>query len=132
MGNAQYSSKVQAVVAWYGLYDLIMQVELAEEIALPEMPVMNFVDMFMGISADNPGIAYLPIPEFHHSRLPAHFNSSRQRPGCSFQESVILYEKSRRFGADWVEFDAFADYLHGDLRFNEPENENRVLLLINI
>ena len=50
-------------MAWYGLYDLILQVELAEEIALPEMPVMNFVDMFMGISAvDNPGIMYFTNP----------------------------------------------------------------------
>ncbi|NLM51852.1 MAG: alpha/beta hydrolase [Firmicutes bacterium] len=135
MGNEHYSNKVQAVVAWYGLYDLIMQVELAEEIAQPGMPVINFVDMFMGISAvDNPGIMYFtnPLNFITPAFPPILIQAGEKDQVVPFQESVILYEKVKEIcGADRVEFDAFPDYLHGDPRFNDPENENRVFAFLD-
>jgi acetyl esterase/lipase len=136
MGNEGYSSRVSAVVSFFGLYDLITQVELSGEIALPGMPpVFNFVDMFMGISAvDNPGLMHFTnalnfiTPGFP----PILIQAGTRDQIVPFKESVMLYETVGRVcGAERAEFDAFEGCLHGDPKFTTPENEERVFAFLD-
>jgi len=136
MGNAGYSSRVGAVVSWFGLYDLIVQVKLADQIRLPGMePVHNFVDMFMGISAvDNPGIMHFtnPLNFISPAFPPILIQAGTKDQIVPFQESVMLCETVRRVcGSDRVEFDAFENCLHGDPKFCTPENEERVFAFLD-
>ena len=132
MGNAEYSSAVQAVIGLFGVYDLFWQSQFTED-AEPEpgMPKMgNWTDVFMGLNCrGREGLMKLAWP------------GSYVRPNCppfllqaGTGDEIVPYENSIQFakrindvcGEGRAVIELFEGCAHGDIRFSEKENLDRM------
>jgi acetyl esterase/lipase len=136
LGHDGVDERVQAVVSWFGVGDLVVCAEYGKEHPMATMPDdvvvprNNFEDIFLGVGAsEHRNLAYLASPETW---------ITERTPPVLLQhgtgDEVVPIENSRRIaeriaevcGADRVAFDVMDGYLHGDERFYEDANLERV------
>ena len=136
LGFADVSGRVQAVVSWFGVGDLVLQSEFTDKqppMVGPdgkEYPNLNYADVFLGVKAtEHPNLAYFASPEtWVNPSIPpvllqAGYADEVVPFGCSGNLAKRIEEVC---GKDRVTLDAFEGYTHGDMRFNDPENLRRV------
>ena len=137
MGNAGFSSAVQAGIGLFGVYDLAMQSEFTEKAepapGMPKMP--NFTDMFVGLPCrEQPGLMSLTWP------------GSYVRPDCppmliqaGTADEIVPYQAAVDFaerinavcGRGRAVFESFEGAAHGDKRYAEPENIDRLFAFLD-
>jgi len=137
LGFADVDDSVSACLDWFGCGDLLMEAEFnaaaGPTIVMPngmEVPRYVFEDVFMGLKCvDYPGLARFASPEAW---------ITKDLPPVLLQhgaaDDIVTVECSRQIakritevcGADRVTYDEFPDYTHGDGRFYDDENLERV------
>jgi acetyl esterase/lipase len=138
MGNAAYSSAVQAVVSWYGVYDLLLQYSGVKEDSPLNDP--NFPDIYkllLGAQPkDIPGLMYFTNPlNFITSGFPPLFI---QHGSCDntvpVKQAYMLEEKVRAVcGASRVTTDIVEGCDHGgiDPRLYEKQYADRAIAFLD-
>jgi acetyl esterase/lipase len=136
LGFAGVSEKVHAVVDLFGVGDLVTQSAFVEENAkkpqsgAPAGLGRNIADAFLGVSClEHPNLALFANPE---SWVTPSLPPMLIRAGAA--DALVPIECSRRLakrieevcGKERVEYDEFPDYAHGDARFHEPANHERM------
>ena len=136
LGWADVDGSVHAVVDWFGVSDVVVQSEFAvanPTMTMPdgtEVSMPNFMDIFVGASCiEYPHLAYFASPD---SWVTKDMPPVLLQHGAA--DMIVTVECSRRLakrieevcGKDRVTYDEFEDYTHGDMRFNDPENINRM------
>ena len=132
MGNPKHSSAVQAVIGLFGVYDLFEQSKFTEASEPePGMPKMaNWTDLFMGMNCrEREGLMKLAWP------------GSYIKPDCppfllqaGTGDTIVPYENTIQLGAKInavcgegrASVDIFEGCAHGDIRFSEKENLDRM------
>ena len=137
LGYADISGEVQAVVSWFGVGDLVLQSEFTSRtpvMHLPDgttMPMANFADIFLGVNArENLNLAYFASPSawITKSMPPTLIQSGAADAVVPIECSREIAVKIREIcGEGRVEYDEFPDYAHGDERFSEESNINRMI-----
>ena len=132
MGNAEYSSKVKAVISWFGLYDLPAMLDTGEDGKPLSILEPSIYETFLGAPMDKiQGLMRFvnPVnfisPSFPHV-LVQHGTKDSAVP---VSQSRKLYKAVCRVcGKDRIEFDEFEGYEHGgfETRFSDKENMDRV------
>jgi acetyl esterase/lipase len=136
LGHSDVDGRVQAVVSWFGVGDLTMNAAFGKEhpmVTLPGglvAPREIYEDVFLGLSAtEHRNLADLSAPERW---------VTKDAPPMLLQhgtgDEVVTIECARSLakrladvcGADRVVLDEFEGYLHGDERFYEDGNLDRV------
>ncbi len=136
LGYAAVSDKVQAVVDWYGVGDLLLQSDFSDKqppMVMPdgkEFPSFNFANIFLGAKVtEHPNLAYFANPETWVTPDAPPFliqfgtKDTVVPTGCSYNLARRIEEVC---GKDRVTLDAFEGYGHSDMRMNEPANLSRV------
>ncbi|MDR2530736.1 MAG: alpha/beta hydrolase [Oscillospiraceae bacterium] len=132
LGFSGVDGRVQAVVDWFGVGDLVTQSQFTEDtppMKLPngtEMKMANYADVFLGVNArELPTLAHFANPEtWVTPQLPP----TLLQHGIA--DEIVPIECSRRLakridevcGTGRVILEQFEGYTHGDMRFNSPEN----------
>ena len=132
MGNHETSDAVQAVIGLFGVYDLFEQSKFTEASEpAPGMPKMaNWADLFMGLNCrEHEGLMMLTWP------------GSYIKPDCppfllqaGTGDEIVPYETTRLLGEminsvcgeGRAVVDIFEGCAHGDIRFSEKENLDRM------
>ncbi|MDR1299705.1 MAG: alpha/beta hydrolase [Oscillospiraceae bacterium] len=136
LGHAGIDDSVQAVVDWFGCGDLIIESEFnasAPPMKMPdgtEFPRMIFEDIFLGLKCvDHKNLSRFASPETWISdKMPPVL---LQHGGA---DEIVTVECSRQLaatiadaaGSARVTFDEFPGWAHGDPRFYEDANLERV------
>lgn len=136
MGSAGASSRVQAAIGFFGVYDLIMQSEFSH--AQGPFPgateVWDFATAFLGTDPrERPGLAYLADPTnfITEAMVPTLIQAGSADEVVPTPASIALAEKIEAVcGADRVRLDILEGAAHGDERFNEPENLEKILAFL--
>jgi acetyl esterase/lipase len=128
LGNADYSSSVQAVVSWFASIDMIVQEQELKKIGGPDPTLPNYRKVWLGANvSDIEGLMHFTNPL--HFITPAfppiliHHGSADKTVPC--KQAYILEEKVREVcGKGRAELEIMKGYNHGgfDPRWNEPEN----------
>ena len=141
LGWADVDGSVRAVVDWFGVGDVVVQSEFAEAnpiMTLPDgttKPMPNFMDIFLGVNCrEHPELVYFATPD---SWVTKNMPPVLLQHGAA--DMVVPAECSRRLakrieevcGKERVEYDEFEDYTHGDMRFHEPENIERMFVWLS-
>jgi acetyl esterase/lipase len=137
MGNAEFSSAVQAVVGYFGVYDLVAQSEFTEVTppapGAPKMP--NFADIFMDINCrEHPALCKIAWPGSYIDKNcpPTLLQAGTADEIVPYRNSIELADKINAVcGAPRAVFEPFEGYTHGDARFGTPENEAHVFEFID-
>ncbi|MDR0839072.1 MAG: alpha/beta hydrolase [Oscillospiraceae bacterium] len=130
MGNPDVSSRVQAAIGLFGVYDLVAQSEFS--FAQGPYPGMTEVDdfaaLFLGVDPrKHPALAYFADPtNFVTPALPpALIQGGELDEVVPTSASVALAEKIRAVcGESRVRLDVIPGAFHGDEKFNAPENQD--------
>ncbi len=132
MGNAEYSSAVQAVIGLFGVYDPVMQSQFTEdsEPMFPGAPKMaNFMDIFMDVNCrEKPGLAMMGWPGNYITPdcPPMLIQAGSADEVVPYQNSIDLVNKINAVcGEGRAIFEPFPDCKHGDPAFSTPEAEER-------
>ena len=132
MGNAEYSSAVQAVISLFGVHDPVMQSQFTEdsEPMFPGAPKMaNFMDIFMDINCrEKPGLAMMAWPGNYvrPECPPMLIQAGSADEVVPYQNSIDLADKINAVcGKGRAIFESFPDCKHGDPAFSTPEAEER-------
>ena len=136
LGFAGVSEKVHAVVDLFGVGDLVLQSAFDDE-KKKNRPGggsggagKNIADLFFGVPCQaHPLLARFANPEIW---VGPDLPPMLIRAGAA--DALVPIEASRRLakrieevcGKDRVDFDEFPDYIHGDARFHDPENHERM------
>lgn len=137
MGHSAYSSSVQAIVSWFGIFDMVENFKEIEKMGW-ENPVFPDVDlMWLGARCRE-------IEGLMHFANPMHFVSSGFPPAyllhgsedhtVAVSQTVRLEERIRLVcGADRVKIDIMEGYEHGgfETRWNEKDNIDRVYAFLD-
>ena len=137
LGFIDISGEVQAVVCWFSVGDLVLQSEYSAKtpfVVMPsgmEMPMENFADIFLGVNArENRNLAYFASPSSWITKnmpptlIQAGAADTIVPVDCSREVATVIKEVC---GADRVEYDEFPGYMHGDPRFSDETNTNRMI-----
>ncbi|MCL2226968.1 MAG: alpha/beta hydrolase [Oscillospiraceae bacterium] len=137
LGFEDVSGEVQAVVNWFGVGDLVIQSEFSAKtpyMLLPDGTKLaqdNFADVFLGVNArENQNLAYFASPS---TWITGTMPPTLIQSGAA--DEVVPVECSREIaakikdvcGSDRITYDEFPDYTHGDPRFSEDSNINRMI-----
>ncbi len=137
MGNPAYSSAVSAVVSWFGVFDLIRQVEEEEKIGGRDPMLPDIYNMLLGAQPHEiEGLMYFTNPlHFITSDFPPvlilHGSADKTVP---VPQAYLLEEKVREIcGEGRAEMDILAEYDHGgiDPRWNEPDITDKALVFLD-
>ena len=131
MGNAGYSSAVQAVIGMFGVYDLAMQSQFTED--APPMPsgikIQNYADLFAGaVCRDCPGLAALASPEAYVKPdcPPMLIQGGTADEVVPYEGSVSLVEHINAVcGPGRAELQSLEGATHGHPDYAAPEQERR-------
>jgi acetyl esterase/lipase len=130
MGSPGASSRVAAVIGFYGVYDLIMQSRFTNDAPpmMPGAPVFDFAAMFLGADPrEKPGLAYFADPtNFVTDKMPPTLlQAGTADEVVPTPASVALAERIRAVCGDArVRLDLLEGAAHGDPRFNGKENQD--------
>lgn len=133
MGNAEFSSSVQAAIGLFGVYDVVMQskfdVDKPPVEGVPPMP--NFMNLFMDLDCcEKSAVAALASPQnYIRTDCPPFLIQA----GTS--DEVVPWENSKQLaeminavcGKGRAIFEPFESCTHGDQKFNSPENQARII-----
>lgn len=140
LGWEGHSSKVQAVIGWCGVYDLVQQSEFTRGQPMPEgapadMPVFDFADMFAGVETQaHRGLMRFTSPRHFITPAfpPALIQTGDKDQVVPYENSVELAEKIRSVcGEEHCQLDIFPGCTHLDPKINTPENEDRVFAFLD-
>jgi acetyl esterase/lipase len=134
MGNATYSSKVQAVVSRFGLCDFLVQSEAAHEDPPKADPNADEIDtiLFGSPARAIPGLMLFSnvlryiTPDFP----PIYLQHGTDDGTVTVRHSYLMAEKVRAVcGPDRVEIDIYDGYNHGgiDLRWDEADVNEKIV-----
>jgi acetyl esterase/lipase len=137
MGNPEQSSKVQAVVGLFGVYDLVMQSEFTQ--AQGPMPgaerVFDFAEVFAGVKpAEHPGLMYFtnPIHWVTPEMPPTLLQAGDADQIVPFAASAALAERIKVVcGADRIQFDVAEGGAHGDPVFHGEDYQARLFAFLD-
>lgn len=132
MGNACYSSAVGAVVSWFGIFDMIANLETIEKNGW-DNPVFPDVDLIW-LGAKSKAVEGLarftnPLHFITPDFPPAYLLHGSVDHTVSVTQSIMLEEKIRRIcGAARVKLEIMEGYDHGGFepRWNDKENIDKV------
>jgi len=137
LGFTDVSGKAQAVVSWFGVGDLVLQSRFISAnpiMRLPdgtEKPMENFADIFLGVNArENTNLAYFasPLSWITKDMPPTLIQAGVADEAVPVESSREIAAKiSEICGVERVEYDEFPDFTHGDPRFSEEKNINRMI-----
>lgn len=136
LGYADVDGSVQAVVDWFGVGDLVVQSQYTEDtpMKLPdgtEFKLDNYADIFLGANCrEAQNLAYFASPETWVTPdmppvLIQHGTTDEIVPITCSQRLAAKIEAI--CGKDRVQFEPFEGYMHGDMRFNNPDNVAKML-----
>ncbi len=132
MGNAEYSSAVQAVISLFGVHDPVMQSQFTEDAPpfAPGAPKMaNFMDIFMDFNCrEKPALAMMGWPGNYITPAcpPMLIQAGSADEIVPYQNSIDLADKINAVCGDGrAIFETFPDCKHGDPAFSTPEAEER-------
>lgn len=138
MGNADFSSSIQAAIGLFGVYDVCMQSKFDVDKVLPEgMPPMpNFMNLFVGLDCcEYAAVAALTSPQ--------NYIRAEVCPPFLIQagtsDEVVPWENSKQLaeminnicGKGRAIFEPFDGCTHGDPKFNSPENVDRMFAFLD-
>jgi acetyl esterase/lipase len=132
MGSPSASSSVAAAIGFFGVYDLIMQSRFTNDAPpmMPGAPAFDFAAMFLGADPrEKPGLAYFADPaNFVTDRMPpVLLQAGTADEVVPTPASVALAERiSAVCGSSRVRLDLLEGAAHGDPRFNEKENQDKI------
>jgi acetyl esterase/lipase len=120
MGNAEYSGHVQAVVSWYGAYDLVVQNNTRREDSPMNDPNMPDVELLLlgAHSKDIGGLMYFtnPLNFINRSFPPVFIHHGAEDHTVPVLQAYLLEEKVRTVcGADRVEMEIMEGFDHGGI-----------------
>jgi len=125
MGNAGYSSQVQAVIGMFGVYDPLMQSQFTENAVAPKIP--NFMDIFMGFNCrENPALAMFGWPGSYVNTdcAPMLLQAGSGDEIVPYLASSKLVNKINSIcGESRAEYSEFDGCRHGDPAYGTPEAE---------
>jgi len=141
LGFADVDDSVQAVIDWFGVGDLTVQSKFTDEtpMKLPdgtEFKMDNYADIFLGVSAqDSENLAKFASPE---SWVTASCPPVYLQHGIA--DEIVPIECSRRLakkieticGKERLVYEEFEGYTHGDPRFNETSNMDKIFAWLDI
>lgn len=131
LGYSKYSSSVKAVIGLFGCYDLHMQAQFSEAhpMASTGKPV-RFVDRLMGAETLNtPELLYFTNPSNFVTPAfpPALIQAGDADQVVPYKNSIYLAEKINAVcGSGRATLELFPGCLHGDPKFETPENIDRI------
>jgi acetyl esterase/lipase len=137
LGHNDVDGSVQAVVSWFGVGDLTMNVEFGEQHPVMKMPgdilverEIYFEDIFLGVpTTKHRNIARLAAPEQWVTKdaPPVLLQHGTDDDAVTIENARSIAGKIREVcGPDHATLDEFEGYLHGDERFYDDENLERV------
>ncbi|MDR0446991.1 MAG: alpha/beta hydrolase [Oscillospiraceae bacterium] len=130
MGSAAVSSRVAAAIGFYGVYDLIMQSKFTNDAPpmMPGAPVFDFAAMFLGVDPrEKPSLAYFADPtNFITDKMPPTLiqAGTGDEVGPTPASAAWAERIAAVCGADRVQLNLMDGAAHGDVRFNEKENQD--------
>ena len=137
MGNPDVSSDVAAAIGFFGVYDLVMQSEFSyEQGPFPgATEVWDFAAAFLGVDPrQHRELAAFADPTNYITpqMVPTLIQAGSADVVVPTPASVVLAEKIAAVcGADRVQIDILDGAAHGDARFNEPENQERIFAFLD-
>ena len=136
LGFAGVSGCVQAVVDLFGVGDLVLQSAFSDDVvknrpdSVPESLRANFADVFFGAACQTHlNLSYFANPEtwVTPDMPPILIQAGAADAVVPIACSRCLAKRVEDVcGKDRVAFDEFADYGHGDPRFHDPANHERI------
>ena len=136
MGNPTVSSGVAAAIGFFGVYDLVMQSEFSHEQGpFPgSTEVWDFASAFLGIDPkQHRELAAFADPTNYitPNMAPTLIQAGTADEVVPTPASIFLAEKIEAVcGQGRVQLDLLDGAAHGDARFNEPENQERIFAFL--
>lgn len=139
MGNADYSTEVQAIVNWFGPTNFLTMDELFESSEVEGKQVHNAADSPESILLGQPITA---VPELVQAANPETYITEQvppffiqhgtKDPLIPTKQSVIFYEKLvEKAGSDCIRLELLEEAGHGGSEFESEENVDKVLDFID-
>jgi len=132
LGFSDVSGKVQAVVSWFCVGDLVLQSEFSAKnpyMIQPDgtkVPMANFADIFLGVNArEHTNLARFGSPSTWITKdmPPTFLQHGTADEVVPVECSREVYEKIIEVcGDDRAIYDEFPGYAHGDARFSDESN----------
>ena len=137
MGNPDVSSGVAAAIGFFGVYDLVMQSEFSHERGpfMGAAEVWDFATAFLGVDArEHQELAAFADPTNYITpqMVPTLIQAGSEDEVVPTAASIVLAEKIAAVcGAERVQLDILEGATHGDPRFNEPENQEKIFAFLD-
>ena len=136
MGNPEVSSHVAAAIGFFGVYDLVMQSEFSHEQGpFPgATEVWDFAAAFLGVDPrEHRELAAFADPTSYITTkmVPTLIQAGSADEVVPTAASIAIAKKIADIcGEERVQIDILDDAAHGDARFNEPENQEKIFAFL--